>query len=480
MQTRRAWQHDEAIATPRSGLLYTCADVLATLSSSRLEVVQRLAQQPSVVGGSLHAARLVAGRHDGRRDFVKRYRLIAAVGAVVMVTAALGGSSAYGGSSGTAQVTTIKLGALTPLTGPFAPWGIQVRAGMTLAVNEINRSGGVKGRGQRRRLTLVVADDQSTNTNAAIDGFRRLTQQEGVAAVGGIIGSPIALATSRLAEESRVPLFLVKAGNNEILTRSSRYTFRTCLPAAAMVATSVVQLAQRRGLRRVGVMIADYAWGQSFKSSLEAQARRAPNIDFNIQVAPLPTTNFTPYLRSMTDAQLLVATGHPPGAGAILAQAQQLGIRVPVVGAYSPYSLTVRNAGTAAFGVWSDFKCMATATRPYKALAKRYLRAFPQNGFFEDDALAGYAYVKVVAEAIRRVGVNRQRIAAYVHANTFRIPGYAFPLRWTAWGELRGATVQFALLTRGPTPERGLNTAGNWWPRVLFKSQPLTPYRPPS
>jgi branched-chain amino acid transport system substrate-binding protein len=411
---------------------------------------------------------------------VKRFRLIAAVGGVAMLIAALSGSSAYGGSSGPAQRSPIKLGALTPLTGPFAPWGLQARAGMAMAVNEINRSGGVKGRGQGRRLNLAVADDQSVNTNAAIDGFRRLTQQEDVVSVGGIIGSPIALATSRLAEEAQVPMFLVKAGNNEILTANSRYTFRTCLPAAAMVAASVVELAERRGIRSVGVMIADYAWGQSFKTSLEAEARTAPNIRFNIQVAPLPTTNFTPYLRELGDVSLLVATGHPPGAGSILAQARQLGIRAPVVGAYSPYSLTVRNAGPAAFGVWSDFKCMATATQGYKALAKRYLRAFPQNEFFEDDALAGYAYVKIVAEAISRVGVNPQRIAADVHAHTFNIPGYAFPLRWTAWGELRGPRVQFAVLTKGPPPERGLNTGGIWWPRVLFKSQPLTPYRPPS
>jgi branched-chain amino acid transport system substrate-binding protein len=412
---------------------------------------------------------------------VKRFRLIAAVGAVVTLTAAMSGSSAYGGSSGTAQRSPIKIGALTPLTGPFAPWGIQVRAGMTMAVNEINRSGGVKGRGQGRRLNLAVADDQSVNTNAAIDGFRRLTQQENVVSVGGIIGSPIALATTRLAEEAKVPLFLTKAGNNEILTQSSRYTFRTCLPAAAMVAVSVVQLAQRRNIRSVGVLIADYAWGQSFKSSLEDEAKKAPNIRFNIQVAPLPTTNFTPYLRALGDVSLIVATGHPPGAGSILAQAQQLGMKAPVVGAYSPYSLTVKNAGSAAYGRWSDFKCMATATKQYKALAKRYLRAFPQNEFFEDDALSGYGYVKVVAAAISKVGVNPQRIAAYVHANRFTIPGYAFPLRWTAWGELREARVQFAVLTRGPAPERGLNTSSaNWWPRVLFKSQPLTPYRPGS
>jgi branched-chain amino acid transport system substrate-binding protein len=409
---------------------------------------------------------------------VKRFRLVAAVGAVAMFIAVLSGSSAYGGSNGPAQGGPINIGALTPLTGPFAPWGLQVRAGMTLAINEINRAGGVRGRGQGRRLGLVVADDQSVNTNAAIDGFRRLTQQDNAVAVGGIIGSPIALATTRLAEEAKVPLFLTKAGNNEILTTSSRYTFRTCLPAAAMVATSVVQLAQRRNISNVGVVIADYAWGQSFKSSLEESARSAPNIRFNVQVAPLPTTNFTPYLRQMEGVSLLVATGHPPGAGSILAQAQQLGIKAPVVGAYSPYSLTVRNAGEAAYGRWSDFKCMATATPAYKALAKRYLRAFPENEFMEDDALSGYGYVRVVAEAIRNVGTNPERIATYVRTHTFNIPGYAFPLRWTAWGELNRPTVQFAVLTRGPTPERGLNTKGNWWPRVLFKSQPLTPYRP--
>jgi branched-chain amino acid transport system substrate-binding protein len=410
---------------------------------------------------------------------VKRFWLVTAVGALAALTAALGGSTAYGGSSAASAAAPIKLGVLTPLTGNFSPWGIQVRAGAALAVNEINRSGGVKGRGQGRLLNLAVADDQSTNTNAAIEGFRRLTQQDGAVSVGGVIGSSIALATARLAEEAKVPLFLVKAGNNEILTQSSRYTFRTCLPAAAMVAQSVVQLARRRSITSVGVMIADYAWGQSFKSSLEDAAKSTPNIKFNVQVAPVPTTNFTPYLRSFGDVSLIVATGHPPGAPLVLAQAAQLGLKAPVLGADGPWSLTARSAAATAFGRYSDFKCMATASKQYKSLAKRYLRAFPQNEFMEDDALAGYAYVKIVAQAIQNVGTNPQAIAAYVHRTTFNIPGYAWPLRWTPWGEMIGARPQFAVLTRGAPPEAGLNTASSpFWPRVLFKSPALTPYRP--
>jgi len=409
---------------------------------------------------------------------VKRFRWIGAVGAVTMLTAALSGSSAYGGSSGAAQGSPIKVGVLTSLTGNFAPWGIQVRAGMALAVNEINRSGGVKGRGQGRKVNLAVADDQSGP--AAVDGFRRLTQQEGVVAVGGVIGSNVALGTARLAEEAKVPMFLVKAGANEILTLSSRYTFRTCLPAANEAAVPVLQLAQKRGLKAVGAIIADYAWGQSIKKALEEEFKKDPSIKLQVQVAPVPTTNFTSYLRALGDVSLIVALGHPPGSGAILAQAGQLGMKAPVVGAWAPYSLTVKNAGSAAYGRWSDFKCMATATKAYQALAKRYVKTFPQNEFFEDDALAGYAYVKIVAEAISKVGVNSQRVAAYVHANTFNIPGYAWPLKWTAWGEMVGVRAQFAILTKGPPPSPGLNAGGDWWPRVLFKSQVLTPYRPPS
>ena len=407
---------------------------------------------------------------------MKRFWLVAVVGSVMSLAAALAGSSAFGGSA--ASTNPIKLGVLTSLTGSFAPWGIQTRAGMALAVNEINRSGGVKGQGQGRLLNLAVADDQSGP--AGIDGFRRLTEQEKVVAIGGVIGSNVALATARLAEQAQVPMFLVKAGANEILTQSTRYTFRTCLPAADEVAVPIVQLAQRRGLKSVGAIIADYAWGQSIKKSLESAFDKS-DVGLNVQVAPLPpTTNFTPYLRALGDVPLIVATGHPPGGGAILALAGQLGIKAPVVGAYSPFQITAKAAGSAAYGRWLDFKCGNTATKEYKALAKRFLRTFPQLEFFEDDALTGYAYVKIVAEAISKVGADPKKIAAYVHANTFTIPAYAFPLKWTEWGEMVAPRLVVQVLTKGPPPEPGLNTGGEWWPRVLFTSQPLTPYRPPS
>jgi branched-chain amino acid transport system substrate-binding protein len=400
---------------------------------------------------------------------VKRFWLAIAVAALA-ATAALGGSTAYGGSSAAAPV---KLGVLTSLTGNFAPWGIQFRAGAALAVNEINRKGGVKG----QLLNLSVADDQSI-PNGGIDGFRKLTQESDVVAVGGVVGSNVGLATGRLAEQAEVPLFLLRAGDDKILTAQSRYTFRTCLPPAQEDGPPILDVAQERGVKSVGAIVADYAWGQAFKKALQDAFAGQSAIKLNVQVAPLPATDFTPYLRALGNVGLIVATGHPPGGGAILAQAGQLGMKAPVIGAYSPFTLTAKAAGAAAYGRWADFKCMNVASKPYRALAARYLRTFPQNGFFEDEALQGYAYVKIIAEAVGAVGSDPKKIAAYVHSHTFNIPGYGFPLKWTAWGEMVGPTPFLTVLTKGPAPDAALNKAGEWWPRNLSKSKPLTPYRP--
>jgi len=224
--------------------------------------------------------------------------------------------------------------------------------------------------------------------------------------------------------------------------------------------------------------VADYAWGQAFKAALQDTFEGVSGIKLNIQVAPLPATDFTPYLRALGNVGMIVATGHPPGGGAILAQAGQLGMKAPVIGAYSPFGLTQKAAGASAYGRWADFKCINVGSKAYRALAKRYLRTFPQNGFFEDEAMQGYAYVKVIAEAVGAVGADPKKVSAYVHTHTFNIPGYAFPLRWTAWGELAAPAPYLVVLTKGPAPDPALNKAGDWWPRNLSKSKPLTPYRP--
>ena len=390
---------------------------------------------------------------------------------VALLLAACGGGETQ---TGTGSSEPIRIGALTSLTGNFTPWGVQVRAGMQLAVNEINQAGGAGG----RRLELVVADDQSKAEEGG-RAIERLIERERVVAVGGIISSDVGLATARVAEQSKVPLFLVKAGAGTILTPASRYTFRTCLPSAPMVAGPIVQYAQSKGLKRVGAIVADYAWGQAIKAALENAFKAAPDIKLQVEVAPVPEKDFTTYLRALErfKPEMIVATGHPPGAGAITVQSADLGFDVPITGAYTPRSLIVGSAKDAAIGRYADFSCADYRSEEYQALARRFLQSSGDATFFEDDALAGYGIVKMVAEAVGKVGDNPEAIAKYLHENTFTIPGYSFQLKWTEWGELADARIAFDLIGRGPTPE-GVNKAGTWYPERLLVSEPLEPFRP--
>jgi branched-chain amino acid transport system substrate-binding protein len=300
----------------------------------------------------------------------------------------------------------------------------------------------------------------------------------GAVAIGGTISSDVGLATARLAEEQTTPLFLVKAGSEKILTPASRYTFRTCLPAAPMVAGPVAQYVKSKGITKVGAIIADYAWGQAIKSALEKEIGGLGGVQLQVEVAPVPEKDFTTYLRNLQQfgAELLVATGHPPGSGAITVQSKDLGLDVPVTGAYSVWESVMSGAADAAIGRYADFDCADYASPAYQELAKRYLAA-SDNKFMDDDAVAGYGIVTMVAQAVEAVGDDPKAIATYLHDQTFDLPGYSFKMGWTPWGELATAQPLFSIASAGPAPT-GVNEAGTWYPEKLLLPDPLPPYSP--
>jgi branched-chain amino acid transport system substrate-binding protein len=343
---------------------------------------------------------------------------------------------------------------------------------MQLAVDDINAAGGVAG----RPLELEVSDDQTDPDRGATEIERLI--EGGAVAVGGVISTDVALATAQTAEELETPLFLVKAGSEAILTRDSRYTFRTCLPSAPMVAGPIAQFAENEGLSRIGVIIADYGWGQAFRAAIENEFADIEGVELQVEVAPVPETDFTTYLRSLEefDPELIVATGHPPGSGPITVQSADLGMDVPVTGAYSPWPLVMSGAGDAALDRYYDFDCADYESPEYQDLAVRYLE-MSENPFMEDDAVAGYGIVTMVAQAVEEVGDDPVAIAEYLHANTFDLPGYPFEMGWTEWGELATAQPLFSVVRSGSAPE-GLNEAGDWYPVPLLLPEPLEPYEP--
>jgi branched-chain amino acid transport system substrate-binding protein len=102
----------------------------------------------------------------------------------------------------------VKVGAVLPLTGPWAAYGGSVREGILLAEDEVNRGGGIQG----RRLEIVIRDSCSQPRTAA-EEFQRLVKDERVPAVVGGTTSSEALAMAAMAGRFQRLLFSPSASS---------------------------------------------------------------------------------------------------------------------------------------------------------------------------------------------------------------------------------------------------------------------------
>ena len=77
-----------------------------------------------------------------------------------------------------AQSDPIRIGYLPALTGPSSSTGVGINRGVQLGIEEINNSGGIKG----RKIELVSRDTQSDPTKA-VNAVAELTQRQKVAMI---------------------------------------------------------------------------------------------------------------------------------------------------------------------------------------------------------------------------------------------------------------------------------------------------------
>jgi len=76
------------------------------------------------------------------------------------------------------EVTTIKVGALHPVSGDSAATGKAMRQALTFAIDEVNAQGGIQSLGGAK-IELVYGDTQ-TKPDVGVSEVERLIEQEGV------------------------------------------------------------------------------------------------------------------------------------------------------------------------------------------------------------------------------------------------------------------------------------------------------------
>lgn len=97
-------------------------------------------------------------------------------------------------ASTTVYAETLKIGLNYPQTGRYKDQGLQQRLGAFLAVDEINKAGGVMG----RQLELVIRNTRGEPAQGA-KNTAELIDREGVQMVFGGVSSAVAIASGKAA-----------------------------------------------------------------------------------------------------------------------------------------------------------------------------------------------------------------------------------------------------------------------------------------
>jgi branched-chain amino acid transport system substrate-binding protein len=176
---------------------------------------------------------------------------------------------------------TIKIGEMNSYK-VFPAFLEPYKKGWELALEEINRSGGVMG----RKLEVVSRDDGGTPGDA-VRVAEELISRERVAVLMGTFASNVGLAVANLAQQRRVVFMAAEPLTDKIVWENgNRYTFRL-RPSTYMQVAMLVPEAAKLKKKRWAIVYPNYEYGQSATSSFKKLLSKAqPGAQFVAEQAP--------------------------------------------------------------------------------------------------------------------------------------------------------------------------------------------------
>ncbi len=312
---------------------------------------------------------------------------------------------------------TLKIGVVSPLTGPAAESGGFMRTGIQLAVDEANENG-VLG----RKLETVVADDQTTNPGAVL-AFSRLSSDPATVAFIGSIRSTQVNAMAPDVLKVGKPMMI--GGTDPGLTHmGNRWLFR-CRPndtysAKVIFAYGDDTLAKKKW----AVVHSTDAFGTGGKDAFVANLKAAGLEAVLVQGYTNQQADFTPVVLALRQSGadvLCTYFTYETDLGLFARQLRQLGVRMPWVGSPSIVNISALNlAGPSLYGTFGVADYAVDASPAAKAFAAKYeavRKAPPDN-----QSSWAYDAVNILARAINTAGsTDPEQIRSAILA----IRGYA-------------------------------------------------------
>lgn len=329
------------------------------------------------------------------------------------------------------EAKEIKIGAILPLTGSAAPYGVNAKRGIELALAEINAKGGIEG-----ASLVVIYEDSRTDPKEAVAALNKLFSLHGVRFIIGDINSSGVLAMAPIAEKNKIILLSPGASNPKI-SDAGEYIFRNWHSDALEGEIGAKYAFSKMNWKKAAVLYVDAAYGvglaETFRkvfqnvggeiAAFEAYAQDATDMRSQISkiIAAKPNGLYLP--------------GWPKEMAVVLKQLKELGSEIPILSAqgFDDPSILKLSANAAEGVIFSVPETPDPNNEIVKSFNENYrIRYSQEPGVC---SASGYDALRIFAYAINKVGDDIEQVQKII-ASLKDFPGADGPITFDEHGDL--------------------------------------------
>jgi branched-chain amino acid transport system substrate-binding protein len=312
--------------------------------------------------------------------------------------------------AGAASAQDVKIGISGPFTGGSAAMGVSMRDGVKLAVEEVNKAGGVLG---GKKIVLVERDDEAKN-ELGVQIAQELINKEKVVATVGFINTGVSLASQRFYQEAEIPV-MNNVATGTIVTRQflppdhkNNYIFRTSANdsiQSSMIADAV----KKAGYTKPAIIADSTNYGQLGKADLEKALTERGLKLVAVEKFNIGDTDMTAQALRAKDAgaDVVLTYAIGPELAQTVNAVVKLGWKVPVMGSWTlSMASFIDAAGANGEGVlMPQTFIQAPSTPKRKAFIEAYQAAYKVERIPSPvSAAQGYDSMLLLAAAINQAG----------------------------------------------------------------------------
>lgn len=279
------------------------------------------------------------------------------------------------------------------------------RRGWELAVEEVNKAGGIGG----RQLEVVSRDDNGTPGDA-VRTAEELVSRENVVLLTGTFLSHIGLAVADFAKQRQILFVASEPLTDKIVWESgNKYTYR--LRASTYMQTSMlVADALKLNKKRWALVYPNYEYGQSAIASFKAlMTEKQPGVEFVVeQAAPLGKIDAGAVAQAVGDANPEAIFNVTFGADLqkFVREGETRGLFkdrpvFSVLGGEPEYLDSLKDEAPVGWYV-TGYPWQAIDTPEHKAFLDAYRAKF--NDYPRLGSVVGYATIQTIASVLKKAG----------------------------------------------------------------------------